>query len=148
MSNLRIACLLLLLLLLTAVTVSADIIPSHGGSRGRPLVVYSSIQLTVQNVPKGMVLILLGDRNELLQTAHSDEMIKVSGESSLYLVMENKLSKPFNYGKDANKLVKLKQYRKDDIPVSPGPPPPPMTVRGTVKTVGPQNYVLESRLSH
>ena len=148
MLHLRITWLLLLFLLSTTVTVSADIVPPHLGSRGRPLVVYSSIHLTVEKVPKGMVLILLGDKNELLTMAHNSEMITVKGLSNLYLASENKLSKPFNYDKDAHKLIWLKQYRKDDIPVSPGPPPPPMLVRGTVKTIGPQNYVLESRLDY
>ena len=148
MSNLRIACLLLLLVLSTTVTVSADIVPPHGSSIGRPFKLYSEIQLTVGNVPNGMVLILLGGRNQLLQRAHSDEVIRVSGESNLYLALENKLSKPFNYDKDAHKLIWLKQYRQDDIPASPGSPPPPKLIRSTVKTVGPQNYVLESRLGY
>jgi len=148
MSNLRITCLVSLFLLSTTVTVSADIVPPHSGSAGRPFKLYSQIQLTVENVPKSMVLILLGGRNQLLQIAHSDEVIRVSGDSNLYLALENTLSKPFNYDKDAHKLIWLRQYRQDDIPASPGSPPPPMLVRGKVKTVGPKNYVLESRLGY
>lgn len=145
MPKLRIACFMLLLVLSTTLTVSADIVPPHGSSIGRPFKLYSEIQLTVGNVPKGMVLILLGGRNQLLQRAHGDEVIRVSGDSNLYLALESRLSKPFNYDKDAHKLIWLKQYRQGDIPASPGSPPPPMPVRGTVKTVGPQNYFLESR---
>jgi len=145
MSQPRIA-FLLLLFLFSAVTVSADIIPPSGRVKNRPSPrFYSSIQLTVGNVPKDMILILMGKKDELLQMARSDEMITVSGESTLYLAVKDKLSKPFTYGKDEKNLIKLKQYRKEDLPSSPGPPPGPVTSRCTVKSVGPQNYILVSR---
>ena len=140
MHKLRIA-ILMFSLFMSAATASADIINPFGlyGSHLR----YSSIQLTVANVPKGLVLVLLEKKGELLQIAHSDKMITVSGESILYLAVEDKLSKPFNYRKDEKKLFKLIQFRKEDIPSSSGAPPNPVALRCTVKTARPQNYSLE-----
>ena len=69
-----------------------------------------------------MVLVLLGEKDELLQMAHNDEMITVSGESILYLALEDKLSKPFNYGKDEKKLFLAETVSEGRYPFVSGSP--------------------------
>ena len=147
---------MLFLFFMPVVTVSADILNPHNGNRDRSYQrysqnnaklqssyrKYSSIQLIFGNVPSGMVLVLLGEKKELLQMAHNDKMITVSGESTLYLASQDRLSKPFIYGKDKEKLFLLIHFSRK-IPSSAGALPDPITVHQcTVETVGPRNYSL------
>ena len=147
MPKLRIA-ILLFSLFMSAATVSADIInPFGGGPNHRdPRHLHKvppSIDLTVKNVPRDMVIVqLLDEDNSILQIARSDETIRIVWPSTLYLAVENKLSNPFNYDKDKKKLFKLKQYQKKDLPSSEEPLTAPRETQCTVKTDGSQKYSL------
>ena len=147
MPKLRITILLFSLFMLAA-TASADIINPFGGGPNhrdpKRLHEFSpSINLTVKNVPKDMVVVLLLDKdNTILQITHSDETIRIVWPSTLYLAVENKLSDPFNYDKDKKKLFKLKQYQKKDLPPSEEPLTAPLKTQCTVNTDGPQKYSL------
>lgn len=146
MPHIRIACMLFPILMI-ALTASADLISPFEAGRDRSFR-YSSIELTVGNVPKGMVLILLGGWYAApLQIAHNDETITVraNNHSILCLAEEDKLSKPFNYDKDRKKLFMLRRYRKEDFSPVTGAPPNLVTIRCTVKTDGPQSYTLVCR---
>jgi hypothetical protein len=133
---------------MSATTVSADVMNPFGGSPNHrdPKHLHKippSINLTVKNVPKDMVVILLLDEdNSILQIARSDETIRIVWPSTLYLAVENKLSNPFNYDKDKKKLFKLKQYQKKDLPSSEYHLTAPIETQCTVKTVGSQKYSL------
>ena len=147
MPKLRIVLLLFSLFMSTA-TVSADVIyPFGGGPNHRDpkhLHEFSpSINLTVKNVPQNMVIVqLLDEDNSILQIAHSDETIRIVWPSTIYLVVKDKLSDPFNYDKDKKKLFKLKQYQKKDLPSSDDHLTAPRETQCAVKTVGPQKYSL------
>ena len=112
---------LTVLFLMTTVTVHADIISPDGSGRGHqhryPDIrnILTSIQLAVKNVPKGSVLLLLSETNELEQMAHSGEVIQITRKSNLYLAVESTLSKPFDYNRDKKKLTWLKLYRNEDV---------------------------------
>ena len=135
------------LFLMTTVTSYADVISPYGNGREYqhryPDIrnVMISIQLVVKNVPKGSVLLLLSETNELEQMAHSGEMVQITRKSNLYLAVENTLSKPFDYNRDKKKLTWLKQYRNEDVALANQ-----KTVPGKedcrIEITGAQNYRL------
>jgi hypothetical protein len=105
---------------MTTVTVHADIISPDGGGRHQyryPDIrnILTSIQLTVKNIPKGSVLLLLSENTELEQMVHSGEVTQITRKSNLYLAVESRLSKPFDYNRDEKWLIWLKQYRTEDV---------------------------------
>ena len=127
-------------LLLLATTVSADLIPYNGYKRHS--IRTSWLDIRVNRLPSGMVLLFLDESGKLLVKARENESLRIDKPGDVFGAREAQLSTPFSFGKDREKLFKLRTFEQDQIPASYGKPLP-MFQRCSVAEAQSGAYVLK-----
>jgi hypothetical protein len=134
----RKACLHTVVGILVAASAYADVIPFFGGNYKR----YSYLEMTTQQLPPGMVLLLLDDEENLVARAHGKELMMISRPGKVYLAREDQLSTPFSYRTDKKKLNKLKSFRQEDLPWRKHVQPTPEQLDCTLSQDQPDKFQL------
>jgi hypothetical protein len=127
----------------------ADIIPPghhHRDDDNPPLPprnYVSFIEVTVDKIPSGMVLLFIDSHGNLLAKAREKQKLKIDGPGLLYAAFENRLSNPFVFNREEQNLYLLRSVGEVEIPSSFDGPVPPKTWKCRITKDKKSGFALE-----
>jgi len=99
----------------------SDIIPPGGGPT-HPQRAW--IELYAEKLPKGMILIFVDEKGNLLEKSNGKEALIINRSGTVYGVYEKQLSMPFSFKTNKSKLYELRTMSDNEIPSNFGRPMP------------------------
>ena len=102
-------CTITMIGLMLVATASADLIPYSERHR----TYRSSIEMTIQQAPKGIILIYLTPLKRLIGIALAKNTLKITQPGTIFAIKENKFKTPFHYNMDT--FIELHSLKDVDI---------------------------------
>ena len=134
------ACYLALSCFLWATVARADLLPRDGTPIYR-----GEVEMSIERLPAGVVLVYLADYSATTSKVAVKQTLTISEPGTLYAVNETLVVRGIVLKTNRGVMHRLKDFGKDDFPVSRSKPDPVQQLSCAVTGDEPSGYALSCR---